>query len=547
MRRGTWVAIVGLLLMARSALAVTPDARSLLARPTTKPIRWASPTAKAAFEYGPYPTCLSGGWGAGKTHTACLKAIYLSTEYPKNRGAIIRRVGKELRYTTMATFYKVCPARLYDRRRGGARSDVGGYCRLTNGSDILFLHLEDPDTAGIIRGLEINWFLWDQAEEGPDEGEELFDMLTGRLGRWDLAEVPARHLTAYRETFGGEWPFRHPESDRPVPPPYGVLCVNPDVETHWIYLRFHPESAEHHARYKALGYQMFQMPSEENRFLGQTNLHFLLQHDEAFIRRNVKGLWGSPEGAIHSVDPLSIVEGYPEVIDWIRQTCLLYRTLDHGDSSPTACDWWGVDQAGNVFLFREYYQPNKTISYHRESIGELSRHESYEGNYADPTIFHQLPTKKGGRWSVADEYTDTELTRAPQIFWSAADNNELATRNRINEYLRVDRARVHPIYRTLGAPRLYFVTPTDAHPNGVIHSLRELRNQRRVKIGTHLGKPVFSEERDPTIPDHGYDNVRYFIASRTPAPPAITDGGAGTFEGARARMAKLQRQRLGMR
>ena len=54
--------------------------------------------------------------------------------------------------------------------------------------------LWDPNVQGILKGLEINWFLGDQAEEDPEHMEDVFDLLLGRLGRWDLAEVPASPL-----------------------------------------------------------------------------------------------------------------------------------------------------------------------------------------------------------------------------------------------------------------------------------------------------------------------------------------------------------------
>jgi hypothetical protein len=69
--------------------------------------------------------------------------------------------------------------------------------------------------------------------------------------------------------------------------------------------------------------------------------------------------------------------------------------------------------------------------------------------------------------------------------------------------------------------------------NGVSHVLRELRSQRRVKIGTDMGRPAFSDERDATIADHGYDCCRYFLASRAPVPSPDQATAYGTFKGAR--------------
>lgn len=519
------------------------------ARTSARTLQWASSMQGDAFRYGPFPQLTAGGWGAGKTWVYCLKAIWLSTEYRRNRGVIARHVGRELRDTTMATFFKVCTPDLYDRRRGGRRNDQNGYLKFADSeSEVLFIHLDDPDTEGIIKGLEINWFLIDQAEENADHMEELFDMLMGRLGRWDIAEVPQPRIDAYEAEFERPWPFRHPEKGTPVPPPYPLLCCNPDVETHWLYRRFHPESHEHHAHYEKLGYKMFQMPSEENRFLGDTNLHFLLAHDDAFIRRNVKGMWGLPEGAIHIIDNLSVLDGDDQLLEYFRASCLLYRTMDHGDSSPTCCLWWAIDGDGNVFCIREYYLGNALVSTHRQNIADLSVNERYEQDLADPTIFHQMPQKQGGRWSVADEYADVlEHPRPTALFWQAADNNELGTRNRINEYLRVDPDRIHPIFKVRGSPRVFFVKISDAYPQGCYHVLRETRGQRRVKIGTDLGKPIFSDERDPTIVDHAYDPFRYLIASRAPAPSQPLQNTEGTFFQAKQRLAQLQRRRMGIR
>jgi hypothetical protein len=53
--------------------------------------------------------------------------------------------------------------------------------RLNNDSEILCMHLEDPNVQGILKGLEINWFLGDQAEEDPAHPEEVFDLLRTTL------------------------------------------------------------------------------------------------------------------------------------------------------------------------------------------------------------------------------------------------------------------------------------------------------------------------------------------------------------------------------
>jgi len=497
---------------------------------TTRQLSWASKNQELAFHHGPSPLCLSGGWGAAKTWVCCMKVLYLCDIYPKNRFVIARKVAKELRGTTMATFYKLCPPSAY---QFGRRNDQDGSLVLNNGSEILWLHLDHADTEGILAGLEINGFFIDQAEENPEQMEGVFDKLLGRLGRWDQTEVPDWVISEHTRRTGKPWPYFYPESDRPMPPSYAMIAVNPDTELHWVYRRFHPDSLEHQTLFKKHGYKMLQMSSLDNKFLSEINRQQLLAHDPSFIRRYVHGEWGNPEGIIHQVDALSIIEGTPEFEDYLRKTCVLHRVLDHGDASPTCCGWYAVDHDGNVFFYREYYKPNALISTHRQEIKALSEGERYVTNLADPSIFAKTMQKHGGRWSVSDEYADmVNMPRESAIHWLAADNNELGTRNRINEYLHVDRNRVHPVTKQMGAPRLYFVTANERYPNGVNRILVELKSQRREKVGTDMGKPVFADDRDENVPDHGYDVVRYGIASRpskaSPEGPAL----AGTFQAA---------------
>lgn len=532
---------------------------ALIAPPQTQALEWASSVQAEAFRYGPFPQLASGGFGSGKTFAYCLKGLWLSDTFPRNRGVIFRSVAKELRATTMATFRKLCPPSAYHAPDAGWNR-MEGLTRLNNGSEILWLGLDNPELENILKGLEINWFLGDQAE---DINEEIFDTLYGRLGRWDQAEVPA-WLLAREAAAGRPWKWHHPTSGRPIPPIYAMLTCNPDTELHWLYRRFHPESPERRERkipeiniatgqetgrtlsYEDLGYRMFHMPSMENRFLPAQNRQALLAHDDAFVRRYVRGEWGLPEGAIHVVDPLSVVPGSPELLDWFRNTCTLHRFLDHGESSPTCCLWMAVDRNGNVFLYREYYLPNALISTHRANITALSEYERYDFNQADPSIFYKEMQKHGGRWSVSDEYADCrEHPTRTALHWAPADNNELGTRNRINEYLRVDPERIHPITKQTGAPRLFFVTANASYPQGITHALAQTRAQRREKVGTDLGRPVFSDERDDSITDHAYDCVRYGIASR---PPLFVEQGPSahpsTFFGRMQQVAQMQQRQM---
>lgn len=498
----------------------------------TRLLEWASPAQKEAFEYGPYPILASGGFNSTKTTAFILKALMISDMYPGNRGVIARKIGKELRETTLASLLKWLPSEAYSY--GGRLATTEGLIRLNNGSEILLLHLDDPETENVVRGLEINWFLLDQAEE---INEEIFDLLMMRLGRWDKTQVPEGILKAHEARYGEPWPWWSKDAiPRPIPPTYPMLTCNPDHELHWLYRRFHPESVEHDEKkfldeetnelksYKDLGYKMTFFSTLDNKFLTKQQRAQLLAKDEMYQRRFVRGEWGIPEGQIHEIHPSSLIPGTPEVVAGLQIRCKLHRGLDHGDTSPTSCGWAAVDDDQNVIVYREYYMPNTLISQHRRNIQGLSKMPNQEPErfgmqVADPSIFHKSQ-RSGSWWSVAQEYSDMRThERGTAIHWTAGDRDELGTRNRISELLRPVGPRIHPITKEMGMwPRLFFITRTKDYPQGCDHVIREIKSQKRVRIGTENGKPIFSDDRDDGVADHAYDWLRYLIAAGIAKP-----------------------------
>lgn len=486
---------------------------------------------------------------SGKTFGLCLKAMYLSSMYPGNRGAIFRKHGNKLEKTTMKTFFKVCPPEAY---QFGRRSDQAKTLVLNNGSEILWSQLDDSEILELLRGLEINWFLIDQAEE---VSEEIIEVLMRRLGRWDQAEVP-QHLIDAEHAAGREWPWRNEETGQFLPPTYAMFACNPDHELHWIYRRFHPESPEWKETYSKQGYKMIFFDSTKNIFLPEQNKSLLLQGTKEFVARFVRGEWGIPEGQIHKIDAMSLLRMTPDLEKHLSE-CKLSRTLDHGETSPTCCVWWALDRWGNLFAYREYYQPDRLISYHRQKIYEMSLRkvttniagqkvdewvpEQYTSEFADPSIFNPR-TQRGTSVSVAQEYMEVNEESTDKhnaIFWDRADNNELGTRNRINELLALDPNHKHPLTKKPGAPRLYFIERSPEYPMGCFELIRETRSARRVKIGTQDGRDIFSDERDETITDHGYDNLRYRCADMDALPvEAIRRPGPGTVAHSIAEMKK---------
>lgn len=478
---------------------------------------------------------LVGGQGSGKSLVCCRKIIDHLIRYPGYRALIIRKVAKQLRDTVMLTFYAELPRQYIVKR-----DDRDGFCELTNGSRVSFLHLDKPDSMGALLSLEVNGIY---VEEALELDEKAFDAAMRRVGRWTKARVPDAWLMT-----GGPNPHwrHHLPSGQPMPPPLRLLASNPgDDEKHWLYQRFYDASTVRHAKripeigpdrrptgrllsYADMGYTMIEMPSAENRFLADENLQAIYAAGD--VERFAEGRWGKRKGKIHTIHPDSLVPGSPGILQMIRSRCRLSRVLDHGITAPTSCHWGAVDADANAYVFREYYQADKLISYHREAIFVLSEGEQYSENLADPSIFAKSMRRGQDNkctWSVADEYLDRGMYKpVTAIAWTKAENAEFGTRNRINEYLEFDPSHINPFTGKRGSPHLFFIMQSPEYPHGCVHAPLETEAQRLVQ----LADGTFSDERDPDIVDHAYDSAcRYFLAGKKPIRKAAPTYPPGTI------------------
>jgi len=487
---------------------------------------WASPKQQELVEAAPgTPLLAMGGFNSGKTSGAILHMLALCDNFPGYKVAVLRKTFKDLTLTTRPSF---------DQWIDPKRTKVNNAQEVVfdNGSSFIFHHLDSPNSATILKGLEINGAILDQAEQMQ---ERTFTVLLGRLGRWKGAKVPKWVLDAHE----GPWPWKN-RAGHPVPPISCVLTANPaedgDPELHWLWQRFSLESKQFQEKWSKQGYRQIMMPTTENKFAGEQNVDILLQQDEDYVARFVRGEWVRSKGHIFRLDEMSVLEYTPELVSWIENTCLLGRVLDHGDSAPTCCLWYGVDQNNNIFFWQEYYQPGITddgkefnIADHRRSITQLSKPLTFRSNIADASIFDKTRnitgySRRQQRWSVSDEYTDRKIIQEDTaIYWTPADKNEALSRQRLSQYLRIDGNHKHPLTGERGAPHIYFVSQSDDHPHGCDHSIREIRNAKRLVVGENDGKPIYSDERDPSIPDHALDCVRYVVNSHPISASAPVD------------------------
>jgi hypothetical protein len=461
------------------------------------------------FRCGPQPHIFFAGVGAGKTWIACLKMLYLLEQYPGSRGVIIRNKGNALRKTTLATFKKLLP-----RERIHSQNLNEGVIKLTNGSEVLLMHLGNTDSLDNLKSLEINFAYIDQMEEIRDA--TAWDTVLERVGRW----TGATRLGGYPL----DWPHKT-EVGEFIPPTYVFAsCYSPGYD-HWITARFWEQGDERN-RYRKEGYVTFIGSTLENPNLTTKYKQERMNRGQEYVDRYVRAIsWGANEGAIFNIDSQSLVPYDGGFIDRIRRRMRLHRVLDPADFDTTACLWYATDEHGNVFFYREYGRENLLVSQHRQNIFDLSKEDainvqpSYYSNIADPVISNKTRGRthdKPPQWSIQDEYSDTRVQNPETaIFWRKSNNDESMTISRLREYLRVDPNHRNPFTGELGAPRVYFIVKSPEWPHGLKETITDIRSARRIEIGQNSdGTKKFGDKRDEDVRDHYLDCVRYAIGMR---------------------------------
>jgi len=469
---------------------------------------------QAFFEAGPQPTLFLGGVGSGKTHVGILKLLYLLDMYPGSRGCIIRQRFSQLKKTTAATLRKLLP-----QGKVAGRNNNEGYIQLTNGSELLLMHLDKADSLDNLKSLELNFAYIDQVE---DVSAEAWDTLQERLGRWTGA--------LKRGGYPADWPHIT-EAGEYIPPPYLFASAYSPGYENWLTARFWEDGSERE-KYREEGYTYLVGSTRENPNLTKGYVAGRLRMGAEYVERYVDATsWGANEGRIFDLDSSSIVEATVELMSRILNQMRIHRVLDPGDFSPTACLWYATDYDGNVFFYREYMKENLLVSQHRLNIYEMSKLDTpgddapplYYSNVSDPVIDNKTRGRtalKGPQFSVQDEWNDKKI-QDPRtaIYWRKALNDESMTITRLREHLRVDPLHRNPITGEMGAPRIYFLKRATNHKTGIHETLTDIRAARRIEVGVNSdGTKRYGDERDEDVRDHLLDCVRYAIGLRPSIP-----------------------------
>jgi len=99
----------------------------------------------------------------------------------------------------------------------------------------------------------------------------------------------------------------------------------------------------------------------------------------------------------------------------IQDDCIRLRFIDVGIKDPTACIWVAIDKNDRYFVYREYYETDKTIDENAKNIILLTGNEKILRTYIDPSS-----DRRGSQTHITDyrAYVDAgikPLFKAPII------------------------------------------------------------------------------------------------------------------------------------
>ena len=197
-----------------------------------------------------------GGFGSGKTWCGALLGIMLARKYPGCRGLVGAKEYELVKNTTLQSYFEHLEIMGYVRDRDYKYNKIDKKITFSNGSEILFKGLDDPER---FKSLNLHWA---EIEEASQVSDSSFKGLLGRLRNTN--RKPSWKNFRYRL-------FGH---------------TNPQPNKGWIYKRFVENPKPN--------YRLIIAPTSENKYLPQHFVESLKEeYDPEYYRINVLGEFGN--------------------------------------------------------------------------------------------------------------------------------------------------------------------------------------------------------------------------------------------------------------
>lgn len=275
-----------------------------------------------------------GGYGSGKTWCGSLLGILLAMKYPGCKGLVGAREYELVRKTTLVSYLEHLKNFGFNQGEDYTYNKIDKLIKFSNGSEILFTALEDPEK---FKSLNLHWA---EIEEASQITDSSFKQLIGRL----------------RNTYiGSDWKNFH----------YRLFGhTNPQPNKGWIWQRFVENKQEN--------YRLIIAPTTNNIYLPQHYVESMEESfDEEYYRINVLGEFGNYASGL-------IVKGFTnDNIDtlYYQDDLPLHLTWDF-NVDPMSCICAHVVD-GQVFYFDEFILENSSTQRTIEAvISKYSNHKA---------------------------------------------------------------------------------------------------------------------------------------------------------------------------
>lgn len=402
-----------------------------------QPLPWQIP----AFQCKDQAMLLTGSAGGGKSKVAAEKIHAYCMKYPRSTWLMLRKArewaGRSIVPFMWNSVMGQDPNIKYNK--------TDGSFNYKNGSMIYSGGMMDDKQRESVRSI------------GGDGGLD---------GAW-FEEANAFTRQDYEEIIGR---VRHTAADWQQI----ILSTNPDGPTHWIYTDLIRDGQA----------TVFYSHATDNPNNSPAYLHNLERLTGMMRERLVLGKWVQAEGAVYDeFDPAIHVIDRDKCPEFVRR----FRAIDFGYSNPFVCQWWGADNDGRLYLYREIYATRRLVEDLTPEIVRLSEGEHIEVSVADHDAEDRATMQKHG------------------IYTEPAKKD-------VSPGIQAVKARLK--VQADGKPRIYFVRDALVDPDPYLvdekkplSTIEEMPGYAWQK--TPDGKP--NKEQPVKINDHGCDPTRYLV------------------------------------
>ncbi len=422
-----------------------------------------------------------GGYNSGKSYAMVGKIHTMLEMFHGSHAIIGRKTYGALEKSVIPTYEKIAKVRNGGKWNGPIIekfTDMTAHYR--NGSKLWFVTYDDVEK---FRGPNIAFAGISQAEE---VAHEIFLELKGRCRQWNEDSIEA-------------WQAKYGEEMRKmlgyVPRPFNQLICEFNPAPNWVKQEFFFN--------KTGSNKFYDIPTAENeKFHAKGWIEALkASYTKETYDRFINGSWDVFGGmvypefdieALHGVPNFKMPDHWPRLIGW-----------DHGYRNPTAIHAAGVDEMGNIVIYKEHYQDNLTVRENAECFKAMARGDRFPvGNDEKFLVFMDYSVKgvydKDGK-TIWDQYNEEG------IFGLNPDKDVSAGINMVKEYMKPDPEREfpqwHPRKGEKGSPKLFIVR--SECPN-LINELQMYQWEETKEENSH-------KEQPKKYLDHACDDTRYII------------------------------------